>query len=197
MNKKGTIDIPVNIVAGVILALIIVSALVVIGERFFKAAVPEIPKENFNEFKEKIDNVIKTGKAEDIKLIILDYNIVFGLGKNENSLTVPVPIKRGADVYGAYLIKSIKKPAQCGSDACICKCKLESGKPFSNLENAECKEELECINMPDVEKVSQMDSVVFFYDYRGKFQVIENQNAFLVVSQLRGNRDVKRINLRI
>lgn len=204
MNKRGSEEL-FKVLLGIVLGALVVLMLMSGVSRIYDAIIPsfQVKQENFNGFKDKINDVIKTEKPTNFNLVVSFPNIVFGIGKKSPELILPIDIyySKGKELRKAIKdrippFRSIPRPDSCSKDfACVCKCELNIKREgiINQVTKVSCiKESTSCFDLPDKinEVLSSQDanSLIFYKDNQGKFYAINSpETKFFVSHSLESN----------
>ncbi|MBI2672174.1 hypothetical protein HYX16_04535 [Candidatus Woesearchaeota archaeon] len=188
MNKKGN-TLTLETIAGIALAVLIILGLSIGISNIYNAILGSKPelKENFNEFKENISYVTKTGNPKEMKLVIPREKYIFGIGKNQEFInaklssapTEPTPIS---------------KPKECSGYSCICSCFLKKVQKTQTAPfHLECDKQRSCFPLPsEIENVYEENSNVYIIDKEDAiFKEVHNpEKVFLIISFITNSKKI-------
>ena len=179
MDKRG-VELTLETILGLVFGALIVIGLFAGVNKIVNVFLLPEQGSDFNEFKEKIDNLFLFENEREEITLRLGYNdVVFSTAKSvfptEIILKNPVTNKENK-------FKSISKPLKCQEKVCICKCKLSDSVDFQGTELKCMAENLNCFNIGEVEKV-EGEVIVNFVTTEGDSIGNANlENNFLIYS---------------
>ncbi len=163
MDKKG-VELTLETILGLVFgALIVIGLFAGVNKIANVFLVPEQGKD-FNEFKEKIDNLFLTENEEEDFILNLRYNdVIFSTEKSvlPTGIILVNPVSSRENKFS-----SIVKPLKCREKVCICRCRLSDSVDFQGSELKCIAENLNCFSINEVETVKG-DVIVNFVTKEG------------------------------